>query len=467
MTKDINGKKYSRPLVLGIFIIGAFVTLLSETFLNNALTTIMDDFNISQSTAQWLSTGYLLIVGLLIPISSWLFNKFNTKTNYLSMLIIFLMGSLISIFAPNFIILFIGRMIQAIATGLLMPFIQNIVLVMFPPEKRGAAMGIIGLVVAMGPAIGPSLAGFILEHHSWRMLFIILAVIDIVILILAKILARNLIVTKAEKLDWTSFLLSVVAFGGILYSLSAIGDKGNITISSIIVFLIGAISLWYFIYRQSHINNPIIDMQIFKNSSFNLNTILSTISNISLVGLELILPLYIQNSVQLTPLETGLVMLPGAIVMGLGNIVSGILYDKLGVKTVSFAGFFILLTGTLPMLFFGTKTSFILIAIVYAYRLLGVALVMMNTFTEGINSLDPKLSTDGNAGSSTIRQVGSSIGTALSMLIISVSTGQGSADSMTRETLNNGYHWGFVFMFVIALIGLISSIWLKNSSKIE
>ncbi|MCL0312204.1 multidrug efflux MFS transporter [Apilactobacillus sp. TMW 2.2459] len=463
MNTDIKGNSYNRTILMGLFLAGSFVGLLSETFLNNALVTIMDSFQIGQAMAQWLSTGFLLVVGLMIPISSWVFNNFNTRFNYIGMLFIFLVGSIVSACAINFPMLLIGRLIQAIAAGSMMPFVQNIMLVMFPPEKRGMALGLTGLVVGLGPAIGPSLAGIILQHYSWHMLFIIPAVATVIVIVLALIFARDLIHTRKTKLDWLSFMESVIGFGSVLYVLSKVGEQGKISFSSIVLVLVGILMLFLFIHRQNNIDNPLVNMNIFKNHNFNLNTVLSTLSNIALVGIELILPLYLQNVTQVSALETGLVMLPGAIAMGICNVLAGGLYDKVGVRKVSLIGFFILLTGTIPMLFFNAHTNIILIAIVYAYRLTGVAFIMMNTFTDGINSLPNELSADGNAVSSTVRQVGGSVGTALSMLIVTLIVGNNTLEHTSISTLSNGYHSAFIFMLLIAIAGLGLSLKLKRN----
>ncbi|MCL0329871.1 MDR family MFS transporter [Apilactobacillus xinyiensis] len=463
MNTDIKGNSYNRTILMGLFLAGSFVGLLSETFLNNALVTIMDSFQIGQAMVQWLSTGFLLVVGLMIPISSWVFNNFNTRFNYIGMLFIFLVGSIVSACAINFPMLLIGRLIQAIAAGSMMPFVQNIMLVMFPPEKRGMALGLTGLVVGLGPAIGPSLAGIILQHYSWHMLFIIPAVATVIVIVLALIFARDLIHTRKTKLDWLSFMESVIGFGSVLYVLSKVGEQGKISFSSIVLVLVGILMLFLFIHRQNNIDNPLVNMNIFKNHNFNLNTVLSTLSNIALVGIELILPLYLQNVTQVSALETGLVMLPGAIAMGICNVLAGGLYDKVGVRKVSLIGFFILLTGTIPMLFFNAHTNIILIAIVYAYRLTGVAFIMMNTFTDGINSLPNELSADGNAVSSTVRQVGGSVGTALSMLIVTLIVGNNTLEHTSISTLSNGYHSAFIFMLLIAIAGFGLSLKLKRN----
>ena len=184
--KEISGKK--RVLMMAVLLFGAFVSLLAETFLNNALPSIMKSFNVGQATAQWLTTAYLLVVGLMIPISAWIFESFSLKNNFLTMMAIFFAGSLVCLFAPNFETLLIGRIIEAIAAGGLMPFIQNVILILFPPEKRGMAMGITGLVIGFGPAVGPTISGLILKYAEWQMLFIILSFASALVCVLAFLL---------------------------------------------------------------------------------------------------------------------------------------------------------------------------------------------------------------------------------------------------------------------------------------
>lgn len=376
-----------RNLMMAVILFGAFMALLAETLFNNALTNIMHSFSINQATVQWISTGYLLVVGLMIPISSWVFNNFKTKYNYLFMITLFLIGSLIGWVAPNFVILLVGRFVQAIAAGLMMPFIQNVILLLFPPEKRGLALGVTGLVIALGPTVGPTLSGIILEYFGWRNLFALLSIISVIILVVGIFFTENINEIKKTKLDFVSLLLSVVGFGGLLYSFSEIGNTGHLNLSISIIGLIGIAAIAGFVYRQNNLDEPLINTSIFKNHNFNLTTLLSTLSNIAMVGIELVMPLYLQNSRMVSALVAGLVMMPGAILMGIFNPISGGLYDKLGVRKVSIIGFAFILIGSIPMVVFNASSSLAIIIVSYALRMVGVALVMMNTFTDGINSL--------------------------------------------------------------------------------
>lgn len=446
-----------RNSMMAVILFGAFMALLAETLFNNALTNIMHSFSINQSTVQWLSTGYLLVVGLMIPISSWVFNNFKTKYNYLFMITLFLIGSVIGWISPNFGILLVGRFVQAVAAGLLMPFIQNVILLLFPPEKRGLALGVTGLVIALGPTVGPTLSGIILAYFGWRDLFVLLSIISVIILVVGIFFTENINEIKKTKLDFTSLLLSVVGFGGLLYAFSEIGNTGSLNLAISIIGLIGILSIAGFVYRQNHIDEPMINMSIFKNHNFNLTTLLSTLSNIAMVGIELVMPLYLQNSRMVSALVAGLVMMPGAILMGIFNPISGGLYDKLGVRRVSVIGFAFILVGSIPMVAFNATSSLPIIIVSYAIRMVGVALVMMNTFTDGINSLPTQYETDGNAASSTIRQVGGSLGTAISMTVITLGVNLASSHSSTEGSQITGYQFGFWLMLAVSLVGFLLS----------
>ena len=461
MIKNISSKK--RNLMMAVLLFGAFVSLLAETFLNNALPTIMTIFKVNQATAQWLTTSYLLVVGLMIPMSAWIFESFNLRQNFLTMMLIFLAGSLICVFAPNFAVLLLGRIIEAVAAGSLMPFIQNVILLMFPPEKRGVAMGITGLVIGFGPAVGPTISGLILKYADWQMLFIILSIASGMVAICATFCMQNIIEPHRNTTDLISFIESIAGFGLILYSLSDIGNTGKVTITIAAFFTIGLLIILLFCRRQLHMKKPLLNIRVFQNLKFDLCTLLSTISNISMVGIELVLPLYLQTTRQESALTSGLVMMPGALLMIICNPVSGVLFDKFGIKKLALFGFSMLLLGTFPMTVFNSKTSLALISLCYALRMVGVSFTMMTTFTAGINVVEPQMTAHANAGSSTVRQIGGSLGTALSMLVISLCA-SGTSNAETAN-LTVAYRWGFVLMLTFAIIGFLGSLFLSEKEK--
>ena len=459
--EKISGKK--RIFMMSVLLFGAFTALLAETFLNNALPTIMTAFKVNQSTAQWLTTSYLLVVGLMIPMSAWIFDSFNLKQNFLMMISVFFVGSMICVLAPNFTVLLSGRIIQAVAAGGLMPFIQNLILMMFPPEKRGMAMGITGLVIGFGPAVGPTVSGLLLKYSGWQMLFVILSAVSAIVGILAIFTVKNITVPKQSTTDIISFLESIFGFGLILYALSEVGNTGKVTLTLAVLFVLGVGIMYLFCKRQLKMTDPLLDLRVFKNLKFDLCTILSMISNIAMVGIELVLPLYLQTTRGETALTSGLIMMPGAFIMIICNPISGILYDKMGIKKLSLFGFGMLVVGTLPMLLFNTQTGLITICVCYALRMVGISFTMMTTFTAGINLIDPQLTAHANAASSTVRQIGGSFGTAAAMLVVALASTVNT--SSKGVALEMGFHWSFILMLLFAVIGFGSSFFLPTSQE--
>lgn len=462
----IKSPAKNRNLMLGVMLIGAFTMLLTETFFNNGIPTIISVYHVTQSTAQWVSTGYQLVAGLMIPLSAWVFHKFNTRYTVITLAAIFLLGSLIGFFANSFIMLLIGRLIQAISAGSMIPLIQNVVLLLYPESKRGTVMGVIGLVVGFGPALGPTVGGWIIDNLGLKWLFGVLIPLALILIIAAVFWVHPVVASKDVKVDWLSIAESSLGFGALLYGFSAIGNTGGLDTASIVSLIVGIVILIAFGHRQLKIANPLINLTVFKNKTFSLTTALSALSNVALLGVELVLPLYLQRVHGLSALQSGLLLLPGALLEGLMSPISGRLYDKYGIKTISLIGFAIVAIGTLPMLFFTPQTSLVIVAASYAFRIIGIATVMMPTFTEGINALSPKLSVHGNAASSTVRQIAGSLGTAILMMLVSFGTQIGSSEHLSNvNQLNHGYWFSFLVAFLMAILGFILSLRLKNKKQ--
>lgn len=452
--------------MMGVLLIGAFTMLLSETFFNNAIPTIIQQFGVTQSTAQWVSTGYQLVAGLMIPISAWVFHRFNTRYTFMTLAGIFLIGSVLGFSANSFGLLLVGRLMQAIAAGSMIPLIQNVVLMIYPANIRGTVMGVIGLVVAFGPALGPTVGGWIIDYWGLKWLSGILIPLTLVLLVAAFFFVHTAVETENVKVDWISILESSLGFGALLYGFSEIGNVGGLSWPSVILLICGLVVLALFTFRQLKLTNPLINVTVFKNHVFTLTTILSALSNIALLGVELVLPLYLQRVHGLSALNSGLILLPGALLEGLISPISGKLYDKFGIKRISLVGFAIIAVGTVPMLFFTASTNLIWVAVAYAFRIVGVATVMMPTFTEGINALKPEFSIHGNAASSTVRQISGSLGTAVLMTLVAFGTSSGSAEHLSQTSqLNHGYWFSFLAAFLMALLGFALSFALKSKQS--
>ncbi|MCJ0574687.1 MDR family MFS transporter, partial [Enterococcus cecorum] len=452
-------------LLVVVLLIGTFCTVLNQTLLATAFPTLMKEFDISASTVQWLTTGFLLVNGIMIPVSAWLINSFSSKKLYISAMTTFLIGTIICFLAQNFSVLLIGRLIQAIGVGLSMPLLQNIMLTIFPPEKRGSAMGMAGIVIGLAPALGPTLSGWIIDHYSWRDLFGMVIPIVILVLVLALFFMKSVIELTHPKIDTISAILSTIGFGSLLYGFSSVGDKGWLSKEVLGFLIIGIIFIFLFSKRQLKIEHPFLELRVFKSKIFTIAAVLAGVTNMAMIGAEMVLPLYIQNIRGESAFHSGLMLLPGALVMGLMMPITGAIFDKRGARKLAITGMFILTSATLPFAFLTSKTSVIVIVVLYAIRMFGISMVMMPVTTSGMNALPAHLISHGTAVNNTFRQVASSIGTAI---LISVLTNVTKNNLPTKSILEatplaykdqainatlSGYHAAFLVAVIFGFIG--------------
>ncbi|OMP27050.1 MDR family MFS transporter [Bacillus sp. I-2] len=455
---------YNRSVIVGIFLVGAFVAILNQTLLIPAIPHIMEDFNIEVSKGQWLTTAFMLTNGILIPITAFLIEKFSSRSLVLTALSIFTAGTILASFATNFPVLLAARIVQAAGAGILMPLMQTIFLTIFPKEKRGQAMGMVGLVISFAPALGPTLGGWIVDSFSWKFLFYIVLPIGIIDLILAFFLMKNVTQQRETRIDVLSVILSSFGFGGLLYGFSSVGTYGWTSATVLISLIVGAVSLFFFILRQSNLTRPMLEFGVFKFAIFSLTTFLGMLVFALLIGTETILPLYTQNVRGLSALDTGLILLPGALFMGLLSPIIGRIFDKVGGKGLALGGFTILTVTTLPFMLLTLDSSIALITVAYTLRLIGVGMIMMPLTTAGINSLPPHLIPHGTAMNNTMRQIGGSIGTAVLVSIMSSSAANAELSNPLKSAVH-GMNTSFFISGLIAVIGLVLSFFLKEKKR--
>ncbi|QLG06147.1 DHA2 family efflux MFS transporter permease subunit [Bacillus velezensis] len=464
MNKSIKTAPYNRSVIVGILLAGAFVAILNQTLLITALPHIMNDFNIDANKAQWLTTSFMLTNGILIPITAFLIEKFTSRTLLISAMSIFTAGTIVGAFAPNFPVLLTARIIQAAGAGIMLPLMQTVFLTIFPMEKRGRAMGMVGLVISFAPAIGPTLSGWAVETFSWRSLFYIIFPIAVIDLLLAIILMKNVTTLRETQIDILSVILSTLGFGGLLYGFSSAGSSGWTSTEVLTSLLVGAAALIFFIARQMKLKKPMLEFRVFSFGIFSLTTLLGTLVFALLIGTETILPLYTQKVRGVSAFDTGLMLLPGAIVMGMMSPFIGRVFDKIGGKGLAMTGFFIILLTSLPFMNLTDSTSLIWIVVVYTARLLGTAMIMMPVTTAGINALPRHLIPHGTAMNNTVRQVGGSIGTALLVSVMSNQAAHANASTPANAALH-GMNAAFVVAACIALAGFLLSFILKKKPR--
>ncbi|MFR6259112.1 MAG: DHA2 family efflux MFS transporter permease subunit, partial [Anaerovoracaceae bacterium] len=352
-------------LIIAVMISGVFLAVLNQTVLSPALPSIMEDLNITANEGQWLTTAFMLVNGIMIPITAYFINRFTTRQIFLSSMILFTAGTAVAGFASNFTILLIARILQAMAAGVLMPMIQTVMLLLFPREKRGTAMGTIGIVIAFAPAVGPSLAGWVVDSWGWNSVFLMIAPMAFIIVVLSFFLLKNVGETTPTKLDVLSVILSTVSFGGLLYGFSIAGTFGwlhPVTVASIIL---GAVFLFLFIRRQGKLKEPLLELKVLKTKIFSYSTVISMIVNAALIAGGIITPIYLQNVLGFTAMQSGLLMLPGALLMGVMSPITGRLFDRFGPRGISVLGLSILTVFTGAYILMDETWTFIPLCFVY------------------------------------------------------------------------------------------------------
>jgi MFS transporter, DHA2 family, lincomycin resistance protein len=466
------GSKGNFLLVL-IMILGVFVAILNETLLNVALSKIMDDIGIAPSMAQWLSTGYLLVIGVLIPVTAYLIQRFTTRTLFLAAMGLFTVGTFVAAIAPGFAVLLTGRVLQAAGTGLLFPLLTNVVFAMVPIEKRGSAMGTIGIVITFAPAIGPTLSGIVVEHFSWRVLFYGVLPIALLVMLFAYFRLKNVTETTNPKIDPLSLLLSTIGFGGIVYGFSSSGEgHGGWSSNEVIISIaIGVASLVLFTWRQLTIAQPLLDLRTFKYNIFRMSTVIMMIVMMAMFSAMMLLPIFLQNALGYSPLEAGLVMLPGGIVMGIMSPITGRLFDKFGAKLLALVGLGLVANTLLQFAFITLSTSYSKIMIFNTLLMLGISMVMMPVMTNALNVLPPHLYPHGTAIISTLQQVAGAVGTALLVSIMTSTSSRYMENTLTTNdgaALQNlamiaGMKNSFLLAFGLVSIAWIASFFIKRS----
>lgn len=468
MNKIDNIGKRERSIIVAIVIVASFLTSLNQTVLTSALPTMMKDFNVDTNIAQWLTTVYLLVLGIVIPTTAFLVNKISTRKLYISAMGLFLIGCILSICAQNISVMIISRIIQAIAAGILIQLVQVVILNLYPKESRGAAMGVYMLTIGFGTAIGPTFSGFVIDTLGWRSLFYMLASVSICDIVIAMFLLRNVGKGKKDsKLDIISVILSTLGFGGILAGVSNQGSYGWENPITYIPLVVGIVSIIGFVLRQIKIENPLLELKVFKSREFAVSTILICIAYAGMMSATILLSIYVQSLRGYSAVTSGLVMLPGSFLFAILSPVTGKILDKYGPRVICILGMFLFCIGTFAFSYLGENTSLIYVAIMFSMRMIGMVSILSPLTTWGINSLGKEYIAHGTAISNTLRQVSGAIG---SGILITLMTNAAKISSATSPIVASIHGMDVSFkisaiLMAVALIGII--LYVKDDNKKE
>lgn len=413
MTQATTISPQTRRLITAILLLSAFVSLASQTMMVTALPVIEHELHVSLNAVQWLTTGYTLIIGIVTPLSSNLYDKFTNLQVFLWTIGAFIIGTVIGCLATNFYSLLSARLIQAAASGMLMSFQMTTMISIYPIEKRGAILGLSSLVISTAPALGPTLAGFILQVLPWRWLFIIVLPFMVLVFIIGYFKLQNFSTPRKIKVDYLSVFISLVGSGLALGSLTVFEIS---TVAGWLMLGSGLIIIALFVRRQLHLANPMLKVQIFKYSSFRLMTLVGIFAFMILLGTEQLIPIFTENVLKMGSFASGLVLLPGAICNGLAASYIGRLYDQYGPKWLIITGGLLMIAASYPLVTISAHSSIMVLTLAYAVRMIGNAFVFSPALSEAFSALSQAENSHGTALNNTLRQVAGAV--SVTMLVV-------------------------------------------------
>ncbi|APG81210.1 MDR family MFS transporter [Corynebacterium pseudotuberculosis] len=449
-------------LILGVVVVAAMIMILNETVLSVALPSIMADFGVTADVVQWLATGFLLTMSVVIPATGFLLQRFTTRMNFLTAVGLFILGTLMCAIAPVFWVLVAGRIVQAMGTAIVLPLLMTMTITLVEPTKRGTMMGINSIVISVAPAFGPTLSGFILNSLSWHWLFWVVIPVAGAVFILGFIVVTNVQDVSRVPFDIASLALSALAFGGIIYGFSTIRELVDAHWPPAAVFLIGLTSLAFFVRRQLRLaqsGRALLDMSPFTIRNFVLSTIVLMLGLTALLGMVNVIPIYLQEGIGVSALTTGLALLPGGLFQGLVSPFIGRIYDRVGPRPLVIPGaVFMFVSMVTATLMFTAEASVMIVVVVHCLFCVGLAFVMTPLMTVSLSSLPSRLYGHGSAIVNTLQQLGGAMGTAVMIGIMTIVAMRSTAAPAIAQS--EGTTTAFVAGTVFAGLILVTSLFI-------
>ena len=448
--------------VIWLLLVAAFVAILNETTMGIAIPHLNADLGIPPELGQWLTSAFMLTMAVVIPTTGFILQRFTTRQVFIAAMTAFSLGTLVALVAPGFSVLLVGRVIQAAGTGIMMPLLMTTIMNVVPPQSRGRMMGRVGLVISLAPAIGPTLAGAVLDALNWRALFAIVLPIALVSLAMGAKWMTNLGETRKAPLDILSIPLAALGFGGIVFGLSQFGGEGGSgEVAGILALAVGAVSLALFVWRQlvlQRVDDALLDLRVFRSRTFTLSVIIMTILALSMFGTLTLLPQYLQNVAGLTALESGLILLPGSVLMGLLGPVMGRIYDAKGTRPLLIPGTILVSASLFFYSTVGEHTVWWVLIIVQAAMSVGLAMSFTPLFSSSLGSLQRSLYSHGSAVLNTLQQVGGAAGVALLTVTYSAILHAGEKEGLSRAVAGApGARTAFLIAAIISLAAVALS----------
>ena len=450
--------------LLILFILASSLVCIAQSIITTGVVYLMNDFSVSSTQAQWSYSVFLLVVGVMIPLSAFISRRFNARTIFFFSLIIFLLGSIICYFSTSLIVLIIGRILQAIGNGIIMPYVQILLLRTIPEENWQTYMGVYGLVAAIAPVIGSFLGGFVITLYGWRELFSFFTIATIILLVLGTIFVKDNAPSEDYPLDILSVILSIIGCAGIMLGFTNVADYGFTHYLVILPIIIGIITLILFVKRQSKLKKPLINLSILKNKYFSVGTIFICILFGCLNGCTALLPIFMQGIAYNSAIFSASVLLPGGLLIIVFNIIGPLLTNRIGIKKVLIMGCIISIIGYGTMVFYTQYSSFEFLTITQSIRYIGIGLALMPVTTWSLTMVSDKVE-DGTAVNNTLRQIFAAIGSSMVVVIVAILAG-GSIDHNTASVV--AFNETSIILLILHIILLILTIiYIDDKDKIE
>ncbi len=456
--------------VIALLLASTFIVILNETLLSVAITPLTEQLGISTSTAQWLTTAFLLTMAVVIPITGSIIDRFSTRGVYFTAMSLFTAGTALALVAPGFELLLAGRIIQAAGTALMMPLLITTVMTFVPPARRGATMGLISIVIAVAPAIGPAVSGLILHVLDWRWLFALTLPLSIVALILGRTLITNVGEQRPVRFDLVSVLLSVVAFGGLVYGLSSIGEAavGEVPISPRYPIIVGAIALVVFVLRQLSLqrrDGALLDLRAFRTGTFTIALVQVLVVMGSLFGAIILIPIYSQEVLGYDTLETGLLLLPGGVAMGLVAPIVGRMFDRWGPRPLVIPGAISVSASLWWMTTLDVSSGPVRVILIHVVLCIGIGFMMTPLMTTALGALPRSIYSHGSAILTTLQQLAGAAGTALFVTLFTTGTTDalraGKSEAVAKVS---GVHEAFITGAFLSLAAILLAFFVRRAT---
>ncbi|WP_339270082.1 MDR family MFS transporter [Paenibacillus sp. FSL W8-0187] len=469
-------QKYKVIPIMVSLLLSGFIGMFNETALNVVLSDLINQFHITAATAQWLTTGYLLTLGILVPISGLFLQWFSTRQLFTASLLLALLGTAVATVSPGFELLMIARVIQAAGVAVILPLMFHTVLVIVPPERRGTTYGLIGLVLVVAPAVGPTLSGLLMEQLSWNWIFGLTLPVLAFSLLFGMRYMQNISTITKPKIDSYSLILSTLGFGGIVFAFSSAGEgEGGFGAPKVVIpMIVGILAILIFAVRQLRTKQPMMDLRAFKQPMFTVGTVMLMIAVMVMMAAMIMLPLYLIRGLGLNAFSAGLVLLTGGIVNAITQPIMGRIFDKFGPRWVVPAGMALISVVLWFLSGITTTTTITQIIVLHTFLMIGISMVWMPSQANGLNQLPPSLYPHGSAIMNTVQQVAGAIGIAVAVSIMSV--GMSSFLKQTADqadpanaalALTEGIQHVFDIAVVVAIAGFIFSLFMKRVHILE